>query len=165
MRGLLLGLAGLLIGCGSSDERAFTHYLNSTKGRVGRPIESIPEFKPLPQFLYPENDKRRSPFKPTLKTGQTEVFAPNIKRPKQPLESFPLDALKFVGTLTEGHARWALIKQPGGLVIRVRPGDYMGQQYGQIIQVNDKVLTVEEALQREGKWEKKQIEIRLNVPD
>lgn len=153
-----------LLGCASSDKQDLGHYINMIKSRAPKPIEPLPTFAYLPQFTYPENDTRRSPFKPVVREDNNAQYAPNMKRPKQPLESYPLDALKFVGILREGSISWALISQPGGLVTRVRQGDYMGQNYGQIILIKDKDLTLEETIQIEGKWEKKRVNIKLRNP-
>ena len=152
----------LMLASCSSDESQLTRYINSIKARPPRPIEPIPEPQPIPKFIFPETDNRRSPFKPVL--DQADFFAPNIKRPKQPLEHFPLDALKFVGILKQGNVTWALISQPTGLISRVKLGDYMGQNYGQIINIKDKTILLEETIQVTGKWEKKQITLNLWVP-
>jgi type IV pilus assembly protein PilP len=157
-------LSLMLIGCGSSGDSELNHYINEIKTRPTKPIEPLPKFTPLPKFIYPEVDNRRSPFKPRV-VAQTDTFSPNVKRPKQPLEAFPLDALKFVGTLTQGPTIWALIKQPNGLVSRAKPGDYMGQNYGQIMLIKAKKITIDEAMQVEGKWEKRHIIINLSMPD
>ncbi|MCX7117593.1 MAG: pilus assembly protein PilP [Legionellales bacterium] len=154
-----------LIGCSASDDTDLDHYILMVKARSANPIEPIPELKPLPTFLYPEADIRRSPFKPRTVTTKADTFVPNIKRQKQPLESFPLDALKFVGILEQGSTLWALIKEPGGLVTRARTGDYMGQNYGQIIKITEKIIHVDEAVRVGGKWEKKSIVVNLSVPD
>ena len=163
-RGVIVVISLMLIACGSSDDNELDHYINKIKTRPAMPIEPLPEFKPLPKFIYPEEDNRRSPFKPRV-MEQTDTFSPNVKRPKQPLESFPLDALKFVGTLRQGPTIWALIRQPDGLVSRAKPGDYMGQNYGQITSIQTKVIQVEEAVRLEGKWEKRRISINLSMPD
>jgi type IV pilus assembly protein PilP len=161
---IILLLSLMLIACGSSGTRDLNNYINNIKIRKSKSIEPLPEFTPLPVFIYPEQDSRRSPFKPRV-VMQTDTFSPNVKRPKQPLEAFPLDALKFVGILKQGPVVWALIKQPDGLVTRVKPGDYMGQNYGQVINIKDKIIKVEEAVQVAGKWEKRDITINLKVPD
>lgn len=163
-RVILVLSALVLIGCGSSNESDLNRYINHVKSKPARPIEPLPEFKPLAKFIFPEVDHRRSPFKPRV-VQQGDVFSPNIKRPKQPLEAFPLDALIFVGILKQGSTIWALIKQPEGLITRVKPGDYMGQNYGQIIAIKDKVILLDEAVQVEGKWEKRHVKINLKVPD
>lgn len=158
-----MGLLPLLLIACSSDDSELNRYINTVKTRPARPIEPIPEFQPLKKFIYPEVDNRRSPFKPVV-VEQEEAFAPNIKRAKQPLEAFPLDALNFVGILKEGPTAWALISQPGGLVSRVKPGDYMGQNYGQILSIQEKTIQLEETVKVAGKWEKKKITINLRAP-
>ncbi len=152
-------LSLILIGC-SADESKLRRYINMVKARPPRPIEPIPEPHPIEKFVYPEVDSRRSPFKPIVEQEQ-DTFAPNSKRPKQPLEHFPLDALKFVGILKQGNLIWALIAQPERLVSRVKLGDYMGQNYGQVIDIKDKTILLEETVQTAGKWEKKKIKFDL----
>jgi type IV pilus assembly protein PilP len=163
--GIIWVMMSLSVGCGSSGNDAdLTRYIFEVKKRPALPIEPLPDFKPLPKFTYPEADARRSPFKPKI-IAQSDQFAPNVKRPKQPLEAFPLDALKFVGILEQGPLIWALMKQPDGLISRVKPGDYMGQNYGQIVGIKDKSIQLDELMQLNGKWEKKRIVINLSVPD
>lgn len=98
-KSLLTGLLVLLLSACSGDSSDLVKYINEVKSRPGRPIEPIPKFAPLPIFRFPENDNRRNPFKPIDQKKRNDIYAPDKKRPKQPLESFPLDALKFVGTL------------------------------------------------------------------
>ena len=161
--GIIL-LSSMLVACGSSGSSELNHYINDIKTRKSKPIEPLPEFTPLPKFIFPEQDNRRSPFKARV-VRQADTFSPNVKRPKQPLEAFPLDALKFVGILKQGSTVWALIKQPDGVVSRVKPGEYMGQNYGQVIAIKDKFMKVEEAVQVAGKWEKRDVTINLKMPD
>ena len=154
---------GLLCACSSSEDE-LTRYFKNVKSRSAKPIPPIPEFKPLSKFIFPTDDKRRSPFEPKQAVNQKDVFSPNTKRPKQPLEAFPLDTLKFVGILKQSQVIWALISQPGGLVTRVKVGDYMGKNYGQIIHVNDNKIKIEETIKPAGRWEKKIITIDLRSP-
>ena len=157
-------LSMLIIACSSSGDIELTHYINSIKSRPPKPIEPIPDFKQLPKFTYPEDEIRRSPFRPMLPKQQADLFAPDIKRPKQPLEFFPLDALQFVGLLEQGHDVWALILQPSGIITRVKVGDYMGQNYGQVVAIKAHSMKVEEKININGKWEKKGITINMRTP-
>lgn len=160
---LILGVLSQLLFACSSDDSELNRYINTIKTRPARPIEPIPEFQPLKKFIYPEVDNRRSPFKPVV-AEQEDKFAPNIKRPKQPLEAFPLDALNFVGVLKEDTTIWALISQPSGLVSRVKRGDYMGQNFGQVLDINNKSLQLEETVNIAGKWQKQKININIRAP-
>ena len=160
-------IASLLLCACSSSEDELTRYIHDIKSRPPNPrrIEPIPEFKSLAKFVFPADDKRRSPFKPIQPESQTDFNSPNTNRPKQPLEAFPLDALKFVGILIQGSSIWALISQPGGLVTRVRVGDYMGKNFGQIILIKENKIDVEETVQLGGRWEKKHFSLNLNPLD
>ncbi|WP_412754117.1 pilus assembly protein PilP [Legionella londiniensis] len=155
----LLGFS-LLTACAPAEDD-LQRYMHEIKSRPSRPIEPIPEFETPQKFKYPEEEKRRSPFKPIVALEKKDLLAPNLDRPRQPLEAFPLDALKFVGILKEGPTIWGLISQPGGLITRVKPGDYMGKNFGQIIKITEDTILLQETVQIGGKWEKKTITLKL----
>lgn len=157
----LLILTGLSACGGGQDD--LNKYVFNVKKRKGTPVEPIPEVKMPRQFNYPENVKRRSPFIPLReeKKSDVDVNAPDQTRPKQPLENFELDSLKFVGTLDDSRARWGLIQASNGRIFRVKVGDYMGKNFGQIIKLTDDELKLEETIKAAGKWEKKILTLKL----
>ncbi len=155
-------LVACLGGCGSEDDLGT--YINKIKNRPTKKVEPIPKVVPPAKFSYPENTSRRNPFKAISAAQKKDEMAPNIDRPKQPLEAFPLDALKFVGTVEINRVRWGLISQPGGLVSRVKSGDYMGKNYGQIQQISKEQIRLEETVKVGGKWEKRIVNLKLRKP-
>ena len=163
MRCFIIMISALLISCSSSDDEELSRYIYRIETRPAKPIEPMPTIVYLQKFIFPENDARRSPFRPKVQV-QPDRYAPNTNRPKQPLEAFALDSLKFVGTFKDGGTLWALISQPSHLVTRVKVGDYLGKDYGQIMSINEKSLDVEETVQSEGKWIKRKIKLDLRVP-
>lgn len=136
-------------------------YMNKIKSRPAGKIEPIPQFKSLPDYKYPEAEIRRNPFKPEDKTTDSGD-APVQNRPKQLLEALPLETLKFVGTLKCGVTVWALIQQPDGIIARIEAGEYMGQDAGRVLVVEDKLVKLEETVNVGGKWMKKIRRIQLN---
>jgi len=63
---------------------------------------------------------------------------PDMGRPKEYLERFPLDSLKMVGTINRpGETLQALIADPSGAVSRVRPGSHMGKNFGRVREVTE----------------------------
>lgn len=154
---LIAGLFILLSAC-SSEQEALENYINQTKSRPAQPIEPIPELKPVPQYEYPENVIRRSPFRPVVIKSEE---APDQNRKKQPLENFPLDALKFVGILKRGTNTWALIQEPSGKVTYIKRGQYMGKDFGQVIEIADDSIRIEESVNISGKWQKKETKLEL----
>lgn len=154
-----------LAACSSSADDELSSYIFDVKARKATPITPIPKFQRIEKFVYPENDMRRSPFKHKNIAQSEDKSAPNINRSREPLEQFPLDALKFVGILKQGALVWGLISQPGGEIIRVRVGNYMGKDFGKIISINDTSLKLEETVQVQGKWERKLTTFNLNASE
>jgi type IV pilus assembly protein PilP len=123
-------------------------YVRVTMAKKGRPIAPIPKIKNYEVFEYPGHE--RSPFdasaiaaKPS-KPKSTASISIDTKRPPEYLESFPLDSLTFVGTLEQQGIQWGLVKGPDGTIQRVRQGNYMGQNYGQIIRISATDIELEE---------------------
>lgn len=160
----VIGMITLLCTACSGDNSDLKNYINDIKVRPGAPIEAIPKFSPLPIFRFPENDNRRSPFKPT-DAKKVEQYAPDQKRAKQPLEAYPLDGLKFVGILKQGNQLWALIKDPTKKVVSVKVGNYMGLNFGQIISIKNNEIILEETVKNSGGWEKHKTTIHLDTSE
>ncbi|MFI4919380.1 MAG: pilus assembly protein PilP [Legionellales bacterium] len=163
IRILVIGSLCLFLGACSGDNSDLANYIEHIKHRPVVPIEPLPQFAPLPVFIYPEHDNRRNPFKPVDLKIMKDEFAPDQKRKKQALELFPLDALKFVGVLEQGTVIWALIKQPDGKIDRIGVGNYMGQNYGRVILIKNDLMKLEETTKDSGKWTKHITVLNLNV--
>src|SRR5258706_6678804 len=64
--------------------------------------------------------------------GSGGGIQPDLNRPKEPLEAFPLEAIQMVGTLSQSKDMYALVKA-GSNLFRVKKGNCMGQNFGVII--------------------------------
>ena len=63
------------------------------------------------------------------------------------------DALHMVGTLEKDGQLYALIKTPDGALHRVKKGNYMGQNYGVVVGINDTAVELKEMVQdAAGDW-------------
>jgi len=87
---------------------------------------------------------RRSPFLQSLAGENPTGPRPDSARPREYLEQFPLDTLKMVGTLQRNNVRYALLQTQDGLVHRVVPGNFVGQNDGRVVAVMDGEVQVEE---------------------
>ncbi|WP_235901687.1 pilus assembly protein PilP [Alcanivorax sediminis] len=139
---MLLALS-TLTGCGSGANLAqLDAQLEEIKARPRGRIEPPPEFKPVASYTYGAH-QLRSPFSPPVDQQVIAVpdgrkVEPDMGRPKEYLERFSLDALKMVGTISRpGEPLQALIADPSGAVTRVRPGSYMGKNFGRVAEVSD----------------------------
>lgn len=138
----LAALAASAAGCSSNDD--LDEYINEVKARPGGRIEPLPQIKPYEVFAY-EAQGLRSPFMPDSPKGRAAAGPrPEANRPKEYLEQFPLDTLKMVGTLQKNNVRYALLQTQDGLVHRVVPGNYVGQNDGRVTNVTDGEVQVEE---------------------
>ena len=82
--------------------------------------------------------------------------APDLNRRKEPLEAFPLEQLKMVGTLSMNNEMYAIVRADKTLY-RVRKGNYMGQNFGLITDVTESEIKLKEIVQDSaGDWAERQ---------
>ncbi|QJR13241.1 pilus assembly protein PilP [Usitatibacter palustris] len=158
-RWLLIPAAGLLVaGCSSELDELKGFVRESEKG-LPRKIESLPAVKPFEPFTY-EGFDLPDPFKPRKlsapKEGAGGGLAPDLNRRKEPLEAFPLEQLKMVGTLSQLEDMYALVRADKTLY-RVKKGNYMGQNFGLITDINEGEIKLKEIVQDSaGDWAERQ---------
>ena len=157
----------LLAGCGAHDMSDLQAYVNKINARPPGPIEPLPEIQPPETFVY-EPAERRDPFQSDAKSAPEDIAAvdsgpaPDPNRPKEELESYPLDALRMVGTLEQYEARWGLVRTRDGIVHRVAVGNYMGQNHGQIISIGLDAIQLNELVsEAPGQWRERLATVAL----
>ncbi len=133
----------LIAACAGSDHSDLKAYVDSVMARQKPKIEPLPEFKPYPIYVY-EAGELRDPFQESAFVEQQVEVAiegsgirPPERDTKEPLEEYPLDVLRMVGTLEQSATMWALIKDGEGSIHRVKTGNYMGKNYGKILSINE----------------------------
>ena len=155
---VLLASVGLLSGCGAggdfSDLRA---YMDEVNARPKGNIEPLPKFIPYESFTY-QAAALRSPFQPPVKievvTRQkgSEEIKPDESRVKQFLEGFNIDTFQMVGLLRNDQSLYALVNGAGG-VHRIKVGDYLGQNHGKVIAIDEgRVDVIEIVPDGDGGW-------------
>jgi type IV pilus assembly protein PilP len=141
--GSIIVAATLLAGCSSRDAE-LSDFIEKTKQEQPGGVKSLPEVKPSDNFFYTAQTMR-SPFVPGGSgESSSPSVRPNVKRNREFLEQFPLDTMKMVGTLSMRGRRYALLKTRDGIVHRVQPGNYVGQNEGHITQVDESKITITE---------------------
>jgi type IV pilus assembly protein PilP len=137
-------------GCSGEKHSDLVAYVQKIKSKKARPIPPLPEIKPYDNFIYEKND-RRDPFAPFIEEIRSEQvkndgLTPDINRKKEALEEFPLDSLKYVGTLEKKGIVWALISAPDNTVYRVQVGNHMGSNYGEILNISENEIALKEII-------------------
>lgn len=143
---LYLGL--VTISACSQDVSDLQSFIAQTKSANVGSVAPIPQFQPYESFSYSAAELR-DPFVATIdinedETTKTSLLNPDSTRPKQPLEDFPLDTLRMVGTLEQDHQTWGLIKDPQNIVHRVQLGNYMGQSEGRVTEISESSISLVE---------------------
>jgi len=138
-----------LTGC-SGDMDDLDAYINEVKARPGGRIDPLPEITPYEVFTYvADAEGLRSPFvpdTPQAAAGPAGGARPDLERSREFLEQFPLDTLNMVGTLEIGDATFGLVQTSDGLIHRVSPGNYVGQNDGRITAVTESEIQVIEII-------------------
>jgi type IV pilus assembly protein PilP len=162
----ILLLTAALTGCGDDgmdDLREFV--ANAHAGKTPK-VEPLPEIKTQEPFAYAAA-KLVDPFAAFNLKNQTAKGTgsgprPDMNRRREPLEDYPLDALKMVGTLARGKQAWAVIQAPDGTVHRAGVGGHMGQNFGTITRVTDEKISLVELIQGTlGDWVEREASVAL----
>ena len=148
--GLIVSLAAVgLTACGG-DNDDLDQYINEIKAKPGGRIDPLPEVTPYEIFTYvADAENVRSPFTPDLPqaaAGAGIGLRPDEGRSREFLEDFPLDSLRMVGTLDMGQTVYGLVQTSDGLIHRVVPGNYMGQNDGRITDVSESEIEMVEII-------------------
>lgn len=135
-------VAAALSGC-SSDMDQLKKQINDIRSQPGERIEPLREIRPYEAFVYNVKDMR-SPFVPTgpSLTEATTALRPSDKRPREYLEQFPLDTLRMKGTMDIRGRKYGLVLDKQGLVHKVLPGQYLGQNEGRITGITASSIAV-----------------------
>ncbi len=142
----LLLAAGLTACGGGTDD--LDEYINEVKKARGDGPRPLPEVKIYEAFDYlADAEGLRSPFRPDTPqaSGGGSGPRPDDDRSREYLESFPLDSLSMVGTMDIGNVSYGLV-QAEGLIHRVIPGNYLGQNDGRITNISESEITVVEII-------------------
>jgi type IV pilus assembly protein PilP len=144
---LPLSLSACSIGMSDLEE-----FVAQEKAKQSSKIEPIPQIKQYEAFAYDQGN-RRDPFaaldgsqRPEGSAGAAGALAPDLHRNREPLEEFPLDALRMLGVIQANGKTYALVKAPDNIVHRVTRGDHLGQNYGAITKVDDMEIKLTEII-------------------
>lgn len=155
----------LLVGCGGGDMSDLRTYVEKIKQRPPSPITPLPEIQPIDTHIY-DPFGRRDPFQMetpgSITAAVEDGLAPDPSRPKEELESFPLDSLEMVGTLAQDDQLWGLVRTRVGMVYRVQVGNYLGMNNGQIIEISDQAIRLTEIVpEGVGSWRERPAQLAL----
>ena len=169
MRNLAIIAVVLLLGaCGSDEHQDLKEELKTLTKDLRGGIPPLPVVKPYEPVPYQALDMP-DPFGPAkieLATGAAAkskggANAPDTNRPREPLEAYPLESLKMVGTLSQKGVSYALVRADSSLY-RVKAGNYLGQNFGLITGITDSQIELKELVQdATGDWAERKIALQI----
>jgi type IV pilus assembly protein PilP len=158
----------LLAACGSDEHQDLKEELKAlTKDMRGR-IEPLPVVKPYEPVPYKALDLP-DPFGSAkielaiaaAQKSKPGANAPDTTRPREPLEAYPLESLKMVGTLSQKGVTYALVRADAS-VYRVKAGNYLGQNFGVITGITDSQISLKELVQdASGDWTERKTALQI----
>jgi len=169
--GVVSVLASLLAGCGASGQQELQAWMTQQRAQTRPRVEAIPEPKRFTPQAYTEASAI-DPFSPQklvqalrrdsgLSAASSALVTPEMARRKEPLESYPLDAMTLVGSLVRQGRPVALVRIDN-LIHQVRPGMYLGQNYGKVIRVTETEVVLREIVQDAvGEWVERTATLQL----
>lgn len=152
----------LLAGCGASSQDELRQWMLEQKSQTKPKVAPISE----PKQFKPESYSQVTAIEPfsnqkltqALRRESTQtaasgaLIAPELARRKDALESFPLDTMALVGSLIKAGQPVALLKVDN-LLYQVRPGNYLGQNYGRVLKITETEVSLREIVQdAAGEW-------------
>jgi type IV pilus assembly protein PilP len=162
-RATLLAAMALGLGACSPGIADLQQQVAEIKTRKGPPLEPLPVVQTFETFEYTAQNLRDPFAAPVVQeTVGDDGPRPDMNRPREALESYPLDSLDMVGTLGLGSDVAALVKDPEGVIHRIRIENYLGQNFGRVTSIfEDRIELVELISNGVGGWIERPASIAL----
>ena len=158
LAGTLLAAGSCLAACGG-DVDELHQWLEQQKREVKpsvEPLSAPKKFNPQPYValgsVEPFSTQKLAVALKQEARQPNSLLAAEINRRKEPLEAYPVDSMAMVGSVVRGGRPYALLKVDN-LLYQVKPGDYLGQNYGKIIKISETNVAYREIVQdAAGEW-------------
>lgn len=161
----------LLAGCGSDGDGELRQWMGELRATTKPRTFKLTETQQFTPQDY-QGGAEMEPFNPQKLTQALRresdpsglnmaLIAPEMARRKEPLEAYPLDAMKMVGSLNKDGLPTALISVDK-LLYQVRVGSHLGQSYGKVVAITETGLKLREIVQDTGgDWMEKMTTLEL----
>lgn len=157
-----------LAGCGDSGVQEVRQWMDEARRQTRVAVPKLSEPKKFTPFVYdaknevdPYNPAKLSAALAKLQVKSNNGLKPDIERRREPLEVYPLDALKMVGTLQKPGLSYALI-EADKTIYQAKVGNYIGQNFGMITKVSETAVEIKEIVQdASGEWTERKAQLEL----
>jgi type IV pilus assembly protein PilP len=166
--GAFVAAALLLAGCGDSDVKEVRDWMDQVKRETRPAVKPLSEPKDFIPYAYGakeavdpfSQDKLLSQLVKAAETAP-DPNKPDMQRPRELLEGYPLDTMHMVGTMQKAGVNYALV-QIDRAVYQVRAGQHIGQNFGIVTRVGDDAINIREVVQdAAGEWVERLAKLEL----
>ncbi len=160
-------LVSLLAGC-EGETQELQEWMDQQRREVRpsvQPLAAPKKFDPVPyanaQQVDPFSNQKLSVALKQEARQPSSLLAAEMNRRKDPLEAFPLDSMSMAGSVSRGGTPLALLRVDN-LLYQVKPGDYLGQNFGRITRITETELALREVVQdAAGEWIERTVTLQL----
>lgn len=158
----------LLSGCGDGGVQEVRQWMEDVRRQTPVSPQKIAEPKKFTPFVYSAKEEI-DPFSPAklasalakLQTNSSGALKPDLDRRREPLESYPLDTIKMVGTLEKPGLSYALL-QVDKAVFQIKVGNYIGQNFGMVTRITESEVEIKEIVRdASGEWVERKAKLEL----
>lgn len=157
-----------LAGCGDGGVQEVKQWMEDVQKQTPVSVRKLPEPKKFTPFVYagkdevdPYNSAKLTVVLAKLQANSSSSLKPDLERRKEPLENYPLDSVKMVGTLEKPGLSYALL-QVDKAVFQVKVGNYVGQNFGMITKITDTEVELKEIVRdASGDWIERKAKLEL----
>lgn len=167
MRPALITILGVLLisGCGTNDNpEDIQIWMDDVAKNARGKIAPLPEMKPYEPMVY-DAQALVDPFNSSKLGGDKKKSGggvqPNLERPREPLEVFPLESLSYVGSVVKKSGVSAIVRADS-VLHNVKVGNYMGLNFGVVVKISDTEIILKELVQDgAGDWRERESKLQL----
>ena len=150
-----LSLIGIfLAGCSEAPDNDLRAWMTEIRQQSHPLPLELPQRPAVEEFTY-QASGRRDPFDITQISASlsgdlnTNGLQPDMRRTREPLESFPLDSLRLIGNLRRQGQVVALV-EADKVIHQVHLGSHLGPDMGKVIAIGENAIEIEEMVQDVG---------------
>jgi len=164
-------LAAALSGC-TDDSPGLQAWMDETRANTRKSIGRIPEPRQFEPFRYAARGGddpfaatrlQVTPNGPAARSGGGMTPDPNRRR--EPLEAFPLDAIRLVGHIYRASTGSVALLEADKVIFQAKVGSYVGQHFGRITRISETEVGLREVVQdAAGEWVQRETSLALQEP-
>ena len=119
------------------------------------PVEPVNYFAPVHEGPNAFNAQR-------MRAAYQNSNSPDMNRPKELLETFSLENIKYVGYIGSNNNFSAMVEADGH-VYNIKLGSHLGQNYGKLVAITPEALKIVEVVEDAyGNWNNRDAELLLD---